>query len=281
MKELLQSLTPGDRDWRLASELDPARIPAHIAIIMDGNGRWAKRRNLPRILGHKAGMDTVSRIVETCAQLGLEALTLYAFSVDNWKRPRHEVEGLWRLLRYYLRREMPRLMQNGIQLVAIGRLDSLPPEVRRELLAGMEKTSENRRMRLNLAINYGGRTEIVDAVNCLVDEARLKGELSSLRITEEMVSSRLYTAPVGDPDLLIRTSGEMRISNFLLWQIAYSELYVTDTLWPDFSRAELLEAVLDYQNRERRFGGLSVDALPSVDSASFSLEEEALELPLA
>jgi undecaprenyl diphosphate synthase len=281
MKELLQSLTPGDRDWRLASELDPARIPAHIAIIMDGNGRWAKRRNLPRILGHKAGMDTVSRIVETCAQLGLEALTLYAFSVENWKRPRHEVEGLWRLLRYYLRREMPRLMQNGIQLVAIGRLDSLPPEVRRELLAGMEKTSENRRMRLNLAINYGGRTEIVDAVNCLVDEARLKGELSSLRITEEMVSSRLYTAPVGDPDLLIRTSGEMRISNFLLWQIAYSELYVTDTLWPDFSRAELLEAVLDYQNRERRFGGLSVDALPSVDSASFSLEEEALELPLA
>jgi undecaprenyl diphosphate synthase len=281
MKELLQSLTPGDRDWRLASELDPARIPAHIAIIMDGNGRWAKRRNFPRILGHKAGMDTVSKIVETCTQLGLEALTLYAFSVENWKRPRHEVEGLWRLLRYYLRREMPRLMQNEIQLVAIGRLDSLPPEVRRELLAGMEKTAKNRRMRLNLAINYGGRTEIVDAVNSLINEARLKGGLSSLQITEDMLSSRLYTAQVRDPDLLIRTSGEMRISNFLLWQIAYSELYVTETLWPDFKRADLLEAVLDYQNRERRFGGLSVDALPSVDSASFTLEEETLGLPLA
>jgi undecaprenyl diphosphate synthase len=281
MKELLQSLTPGDRDWRLASELDSTRIPSHIAIIMDGNGRWAKRRNFPRILGHKAGMDTVSRIVEACTQLGLEALTLYAFSVENWKRPRHEVEGLWRLLRYYLRREMPRLMQNGIQLRVIGRLEALPVEVQRELRAAMEKTAKNRRMRLNLAINYGGRTEIVDAVNALIEEARLTGALSSLQITEEKISSRLYTANDRDPDLLIRTSGEMRISNFLLWQIAYSELYVTETLWPDFSRTELLEAILEYQNRERRFGGLSADALPSVDSASFSLEEEVLELPLA
>jgi undecaprenyl diphosphate synthase len=281
MKELLQSLTPGDRDWRLANELDPARIPAHIAIIMDGNGRWAKRRSLPRLIGHKAGMDTVSRIVESCTQLGLEALTLYAFSVENWKRPRHEVEGLWRLLRYYLRREMPRLMQNEIQLVVIGRLDGLPPEVQRELIAGMEKTAQNRRMRLNLAINYGGRTEIVDAVNKLIDEARRSGRLDALQITEQMLSGRLYTADLRDPDLLIRTSGEMRISNFLLWQIAYSELYVTDTLWPDFSRTELLQAVLDYQNRERRFGGLSANALPSVDSASYPLEQEALELPLA
>jgi undecaprenyl diphosphate synthase len=281
MKELLQSLTAGDRDWQLANELDPTRIPAHIAIIMDGNGRWAKQRNFPRIWGHKAGMDTVSRIVETSTQLGLQALTLYAFSVENWKRPRHEVEGLWRLLRYYLRREMPRLMQNDIRLVAIGRLEALPPEVQRELLAGMEKTAKNRRMRLNLAINYGGRTEIVDAVNSLLQEARRKGDLSSLEITEAMVSSRLYTAGMSDPDLLIRTSGEMRISNFLLWQIAYSELYVTETLWPDFDRTELLEAVLAYQNRERRFGGLSAHALPSVDSASFPLEEEALELPLA
>ncbi len=281
MKELLHSLTPGDRDWRLASELDPSRIPAHVAIIMDGNGRWAKRRNLPRIIGHKAGMDTVSRIVETCTLLGLEALTLYAFSVENWKRPRHEVEGLWRLLRYYLRREMPRLMQNEIQLVAIGRIEALPPEVRRELVAGMEKTANNRRMRLNLAINYGGRTEILDAVNTLIQEARRDGNLAGLQVTEQMLSSRLYTAGVRDPDLLIRTSGEMRISNFLLWQIAYSELYVTETLWPDFNRAELLEAILEYQNRERRFGGLSVNALPSVDNASFPLEEEALELPLA
>ena len=175
MKELLQSLNPGDRDWRLLGELDPARIPAHVAIIMDGNGRWAKRRNLPRLLGHKAGMDTVSRIVEACAQLDLEALTLYAFSVENWKRPRHEVEGLWRLLRYYLRREMPRLMQNEIRLVAIGRLDDLPPEVSRELVAAMEKTANNPGLRLNLAINYGGRTEIVDAVNSLLAEARRNG----------------------------------------------------------------------------------------------------------
>jgi undecaprenyl diphosphate synthase len=177
---------------------------------------------------------------------------------------------------------MSRLMQNEIRLSVIGRVEALPPEVQRELMAGVEKTAKNRRMRLNLAINYGGRTEIVDAVNKLVAEARANGELDSLQITEEMVSSRLYTAEIRDPDLLIRTSGEMRISNFLLWQIAYSELYVTDTLWPDFNRTELLEALLEYQSRERRFGGLSVDALPSVDSASFpSLEEEAIELPLA
>jgi undecaprenyl diphosphate synthase len=281
MKELLHSLTPGDRDWRLANELDPARIPAHIAIIMDGNGRWAKRRNFPRLIGHKAGMDTVSRIVETCTCLGLEALTLYAFSVENWKRPRHEVEGLWRLLRYYLRREMPRLMQNKIQLVVIGRIDALPPEVRRELLSGMEQTAQNRGMRLNLAINYGGRTEIVDAVNKLIDRARQSGDLASLEITEEMLSGGLYTAGVRDPDLLIRTSGEMRISNFLLWQIAYSELYITDTLWPDFNQTELLEALLEYQSRDRRFGGLSVNALPSVDSASYPIEQEAIELPFA
>src|SRR6201996_4957044 len=177
MKELLQAITPGERDWRLAANLDPKRLPAHIAIIMDGNGRWARQRNYPRIMGHKAGVDPVRTVVETCAQLGLEALTLYAFSVENWKRPRHEVEGLWRLLRYYLRREMPRLMQNEIRLSVIGRVEALPPEVQRELMAGVEKTANNRRMRLNLAINYGGRTEIVDAVNKLVSEARANGEL--------------------------------------------------------------------------------------------------------
>src|SRR6185437_12100845 len=232
MKELLQALSPGERDWRIATQLDPKRVPAHIAIIMDGNGRWARQRNIPRILGHKAGIDPVRTVVETCARLGLEALTLYAFSVENWKRPRHEIEGLWRLLRVYLRRELANLMRNDIQLFAIGRLESLPAAVQAELHDVMNKTAQNRGMRLNLAINYGGRTELVDAVNSMIENARNEGNLESLEITEEAISAHLYTAGLKDPDLLIRTSGEMRISNFLLWQIAYAELYVTETLWP-------------------------------------------------
>jgi len=279
MKELLQVLTPGERDWRIASRLDPKRLPAHIAIIMDGNGRWAKQRNYPRIMGHKAGVDPVRTVVETCAQMGLEALTLYAFSVENWKRPRHEIEGLWRLLRFYLRRELPNLMRNDIQLVAIGRLESLPAPVQNELQMVMDKTGENRGMRLNLAINYGGRTELVDAVNAMLDNARLEGNLDALEITEEGIAEHLYTSGLKDPDLLIRTSGEMRISNFLLWQIAYAELYVTETLWPDFTRTELLEAISDYQNRERRFGGLTRGA--TLEPASLLLEEESLEAPVA
>ncbi len=281
MKELLQALSPGQRDWHIATQLDPERLPAHIAIIMDGNGRWAKQRNFPRIMGHKAGVDPVRMAAETCAQLGLEALTLYAFSVENWKRPRHEVEGLWRLLRYYLRRELPNLMRNGIRLVAIGRIESLPDPVQRELEIVMRKTAENRGMRLNLAINYGGRTELVDAVNAALDNARLEGTLDSLEFTEETIARQLYTAGLKDPDLLIRTSGEMRVSNFLLWQIAYAELYVTETLWPDFTRAELLQAIFDYQNRERRFGGLSRNSTPSIEpSVMLELEQDALELPV-
>jgi undecaprenyl diphosphate synthase len=281
MKELLQALSPGERDRRIATQLDPKRLPGHIAIIMDGNGRWARRRNFPRILGHKAGVDPVRTVVETCAQLGLEALTLYAFSVENWKRPRHEIEGLWRLLRIYLRRELPNLMQNDIQLMAIGRLESLPTPVQEELQTAVDKTLQNRGMRLNLAINYGGRTELVDAVNSILDDARVDGSLSSLEITEDAIAGHLYTAGLRDPDLVIRTSGEMRISNFLLWQVAYSELYVTDTLWPDFTRTELLEAIFEYQNRERRFGGLARNPAPSVEATSLLLEEEELELPLA
>ena len=281
MKELLQALSPGERDWRIASQLDPKRLPAHIAIIMDGNGRWARQRNYPRIFGHKAGMDPVKTAVECCAQLGLEALTLYAFSVENWKRPRHEIEGLWRLMRIYLRRELADLMRNDIQLVAIGRLESLPAVVQAELHSVMEKTAGNRGMRLNLAVNYGGRTELVDAVNAMLDNARLEGNLAALEITEEAISNHLYTAGLKDPDLLIRTSGEMRISNFLLWQIAYAELYVTETLWPDFTRTELLQAILDYQNRERRFGGLARTSRTVGDGAPFSMEEESLELPLS
>jgi undecaprenyl diphosphate synthase len=200
--------------------------------------------------------------------------------VENWKRPRHEVEGLWRLLRYYLRRELPSLMRNDIQLVAIGRVESLPSAAQAELHNAIDKTASNRGMRLNLAVNYGGRTELVDAVNAMLDNARLEGNLDALEITEESISEHLYTAGLKDPDLLIRTSGEMRLSNFLLWQIAYSELYVTDTLWPDFGRSDLLEAIAEYQSRDRRFGGLTRSAQPLMEASSLVLEEE-LELPLA
>jgi undecaprenyl diphosphate synthase len=225
---------------------------------MDGNGRWANRRSLPRIAGHKAGVGPVRTTVETCARLGVRVLTLYAFSMENWKRPRAEVEALWRLLRFYLRRELPELQRNDIRLVAIGRLEMLPAAVRAELEAAIDATRLNRGLQVNLAINYGGRTEIVDAVNAWIEEAAAKGTLASLRIDEAALAERLYTRGLPDPDLLIRTSGEMRISNFLLWQIAYAELYVTDTLWPDFSRADLLRAILDFQRRERRYGGLTL-----------------------
>lgn len=256
MQALLDSLKPEDGDWDLAKAIDPDRLPAHIAVIMDGNGRWARHRNLPRVAGHKAGIEPVRVTVETCARMGIEALTLYAFSVENWKRPKSEVETLWRLLRIYLRREMPNLAKNNIQLSAIGRLDALPANVRQDLETTVDNTSRNTGLRVNLAINYGGRAELVDAVNALIEDARTTGRLASLQVDEEAISSRLYTASLPDPDLLIRTSGEMRISNFLLWQIAYAELYVTETFWPDFRRTDLLKAVLEYQKRERRFGGL-------------------------
>jgi undecaprenyl diphosphate synthase len=273
MKQLLQALDSGDLDWRFANQIDPQRLPSHVAIIMDGNGRWARQRNYPRILGHRAGISSVKTIAESAAQIGIQVLTLYAFSVDNWKRPRNEIEGLWRLLRFYLRRELANLMKNDIQLVAIGRLESLPDTVQEDLQDAMDKTARNTGMRLNLAINYGGRTELVDAVNALLDNARLEGNLDSLEVTENAISSHLYTAGLHDPDLLIRTSGEMRVSNFLLWQIAYAELYVTDTLWPDFTRKHLLEAILDYQGRERRFGGIVRPTVPIPEETEFLLEE--------
>jgi undecaprenyl diphosphate synthase len=272
MKALLEILQPGEGDWELAAAIDPARLPAHIAIIMDGNGRWAGRRMMPRVAGHQAGVGPVRSTVETCARMGVKALTLYAFSVENWKRPRAEVETLWRLLRYYLRQELPDLQKNDIRLQAIGRLEALPPVVRRELEAVVEATSENRGLLVNLAINYGGRAEIVDAVNAILDVARLDGRLDSLRLDEELIAANLYTSGCPDPDLLIRTSGEMRISNFLLWQIAYSELYVTETLWPDFSRTDLLAAVLEYQKRDRRYGGLSAAPLNGSTTGARLLE---------
>ena len=270
MKALLESLKPWNRDRDLALCLDPERLPRHIAIIMDGNGRWARKRNLPRIAGHKAGVAPVRMTVETCAQLGVEALTLYAFSAENWKRPRTEVDMLWRLLRFYLRRELADLHRNGIRLQASGRIDALPARVQDELAFVQEATRKNTGLRLNLAINYSGRAEIVDAVNAILRIARVAGTLASLQIDEESLARHLYSPDLPDPDLLIRTSGEMRISNFLLWEIAYAELFVTETFWPDFDRAELLTAILDYQKRDRRFGGLS---------ASSEIEEPKVELP--
>ena len=259
MKDLFELLRPGSKDWALAKAIDPERLPAHIAIIMDGNGCWARRRSLPRAAGHKAGIEPVRITVETCARMGIQALTLYAFSAENWKRPRAEVDMLWRLLRVYLRRELPDLTRNGIRFTCMGRLDGLSEHVREELDAAIEATAKNAGMRLNLALNYSGRAELVDAVAAIVEEARSAKRLDHLHVDEQMIASRLYTAGMPDPDLLIRTSGEMRISNFLLWQIAYAELYVTDTLWPDWRRPDLLHAILDYQKRDRRFGGLSLD----------------------
>ena len=276
MKALLESLQPGQKDWDLAQAIDPARLPAHIAIIMDGNGRWAGRRRLPRVAGHKAGIGPVRSTVETCARLGVKALTLYAFSIENWKRPRHEIETLWRLLRFYLKQELPELQKNNIRLQAIGRLESLPAQVQRELESAIDATSPNNGLLVNLAINYGGRAEIVDAVNSLLDMARVQGNIGSLKIDEDAIATALYTASCPDPDLLIRTSGEMRISNFLLWQIAYAELYVTETLWPDFTRTDLLGAVLEYQKRDRRYGGLSGGPLTGAPKAADEALIEAL-----
>jgi undecaprenyl diphosphate synthase len=279
MKALFDALAPSSEDLALARAIDPSRLPAHVAIIMDGNGRWARRRRLPRAAGHRAGVPPVRATVETCAQLGLRTLTLYAFSIENWKRPRAEVDTLWRLLRRYLRAELDLMHRHDIRFTAIGRLGALPDFVREELDSVIRSTAGNRGLQLNLAINYGGRAEIVDAVAALVADA-LAARAADVRqgegrhcdiahdvaIDEAAISGRLYTAGMPDPDLLIRTSGEMRVSNFLLWQIAYAELYVTETLWPDFTRADLLRAIFDYQKRDRRFGGLG-EALASQSSA--------------
>jgi len=274
MKDLFDVLKADSREWTLAQAIDPERLPAHIAIIMDGNGRWAKRRGLPRVAGHRAGVEPVRTAVNTCARLGLQALTLYAFSTENWKRPRAEVDMLWRLLRIYLRKELPEIIRNNIQFTCIGRIDGLPGPVRAELEAAAESTSRNTGMRLNVAINYSGRAELVDAVNAIIEDARFEGRLHDLRIDEETIASRLYTAGMPEPDLLIRTSGEMRISNFLLWQIAYSEIYITETLWPDFQRTDLLTAILDYQKRDRRFGGLSPTSIERPDKFDLPTVEE-------
>jgi undecaprenyl diphosphate synthase len=222
---------------------------------MDGNGRWAERRHLPRVAGHQRGVKAAREIIESCARLKLPCLTLYAFSRENWTRPQAEVEFLMRLLREYLKRELPTIHKNNIRLTIIGRESDLPDAVRKDLDRATQLTSSNTGMNLVVALNYGARAEIVDAFNSMLQKARTNGQ-PEFRANEEEIAAHLYTAGLPDPDLLIRTSGEMRVSNFLLWQIAYAEIYVTETLWPDFSRARLLEALIDYQKRERRYGGL-------------------------
>jgi undecaprenyl diphosphate synthase len=240
---------------RLLEKLDLHRLPRHIAIIMDGNGRWAQKRHLPRVAGHRAGTQSARMAIETCARLHIEALTLYAFSVENWRRPKTEIEFLMQLLREYIRKEMPLLQRNNIRMRFLGRADELPGAVQRDTRDATEELSKNTGMVLNIALNYGGRAEIVDATNAILAERN--GHQPAKPITEEDLARHLYTGDLPDPDLLIRTSGEMRVSNFLLWQIAYSEIFVTETLWPDFNRARLLESLLDYQKRERRYGAIA------------------------
>ena len=244
---------------KLLEQLDKTRFPRHVAIIMDGNGRWAQRRHLPRIAGHRAGVSSARQVIESCAKLGIPALTLYAFSMENWRRPQAEIDFLMRLLREYLRKELPEIHRNNIRMLVIGRLDKLPQAVRDDVARAMDLTSGNSGMKLAVALNYGARAEIVDAFNSILEHLKNNGATSP-PVDEETISGHLYTAGLPDPDLLIRTSGEMRVSNFLLWQIAYAEIYVTETLWPDFTRVRLLEALLDFQKRERRYGGLSAEA---------------------
>ena len=251
LEQLLAWIPPGSPDETLARQVNFDQLPTHVAIIMDGNGRWAAQRHLPRVEGHRAGIESVRDVVETSARLGFDVLTLYAFSIENWKRPRAEVSTLMMLLKRYIRLELSTLLKNNIRFQVVGRSEELAPDVQTELAMGIRQTEANTGMRFNIALNYGGRAEIVDAARRAIAAGVRPDDLDERRFSEF-----LYTAGQPDPDLLIRTSGEMRISNFLLWQIAYSEIWVTETLWPDFRRRHLLEAVLAYQKRDRRYGGI-------------------------
>jgi undecaprenyl diphosphate synthase len=255
LEDILAAVPAGSLEETLARQVDFERLPQHIAVIMDGNGRWAAQRHLPRVEGHRAGIDAVRDVVESSARLGIKVLTLYAFSVENWKRPASEVSTLMGLLKRYLRLELNTLLSNNIRFKVIGREAELAPDVRAELKAAADRTRDNRGMEFNIALNYGGRAELVEAARQMLAVGMRPGELDEQRFGEF-----LYTAGQPDPDLLIRTSGEMRVSNFLLWQIAYAEIWVTDTLWPDFRKRHLLEAILDYQKRDRRYGGIKQPA---------------------
>jgi undecaprenyl diphosphate synthase len=293
----------------LLKKLDLSRLPRHVAVIMDGNGRWAQRRHLPRIAGHRYGTKTARTTIETCARLNIEALTLYAFSVENWRRPKAETDFLMQLLREYIRKEMPLIQRNNIRMRFLGRIEELPPGVQKDAREATERTNSNTGMWLCIALNYGGRAEIVDALNAILAARQANGQGANghaanghsahegngnspgasevqapdsqivstngharlERITEDQLSAYLYTEGLPDPDLLIRTSGEMRVSNFLLWQIAYAEMFVTETLWPDFNRARLLEALIDFQKRERRYGGIHSSSSDSSAGNSHAL----------
>ena len=255
LDQLLAGIQPGHPDEALARQVDFERLPAHVAIIMDGNGRWAAQRHLPRVEGHRAGIDAVRDTVETAARLGIRVLTLYAFSTENWKRPASEISTLMMLLKRYLRSELNMLLKNDIRFNVIGRMEDLAPDIQDELRAAMDRTASSKGMLFTIALNYSGRAEIVDAARRAIAAGIRPQDLD-----EDRFASLLYTAGQPDPDLLIRTSGEMRVSNYLLWQIAYAEIYVTETLWPDFRRAHLLDAVLAYQKRERRYGGITTPA---------------------
>jgi len=235
--------------------LSVEQMPRHIAIIMDGNGRWAQRNALPRIEGHRQGAKTTEKIARCCAELGIQSLTLYSFSMENWKRPKAEVDALMHLYSRYLVQIRPKLMANNVKLIHLGRLAGLPEAVRTELTETVQLTANNTGMVLALALNYGGRTEIIDATQKIAQEYKL-GHLRLEDINQDCISRHLYTASLCDPDLLIRTANEMRVSNFLLWQISYSEFYVTKTLWPDFNKACLEKAIFAYAKRDRRFGGI-------------------------
>ena len=256
LQDILSVVASGSPEEHLARQVNFDRLPRHVAVIMDGNGRWAAQRHLPRVEGHRAGIESVRDVVEGSARLGIEVLTLYAFSVENWKRPATEVSTLMMLLKRYLRLELNTLLRNNIRFRVIGRASELAPDIRRELASAEEKTAANAGMLFNIALNYGGRAEIVEAARRLLEAGVAPEDLD-----EERFSGFLYTAGQPDPDLLIRTSGEMRVSNFLLWQIAYAEIWVTETLWPDFRKRHLLEAILAYQKRHRRYGGITQPAI--------------------
>jgi undecaprenyl diphosphate synthase len=252
LDDLLSWIPAGSPDEMLARRVNPERLPAHIAIIMDGNGRWAGQRHLPRVEGHRAGITAVREVIETSARLGIEVLTLYAFSMENWKRPRAEVSKLMSLLKRYIRSELNTLLSNNIRFRVIGRREELAADVQAELVNAEARTAANTGMLFNIALNYGGRAEIVDAARRAIASG-----IAPDALDEQQFGRLLYTGGQPDPDLLIRTSGEMRVSNFLLWQIAYAEIWVTDVLWPDFRRRHLLDAILDFQKRDRRYGGIT------------------------
>jgi undecaprenyl diphosphate synthase len=240
----------------LLARLDRSRLPKHVAIIMDGNGRWAQRRGLPRSIGHRAGVESLREIVKLCVELDIQTLTVYAFSTENWKRPQEEVNTLMDLLIEYLQKEIDELYANNVRVKAIGQIEKLPETARRCVLMAWERSRNNQGLTLNLALNYGSRAELVETIQ-LIAEKVARRELAPQDIDEGVISSCLYTAGQSDPDLLIRPSGDCRLSNFLLWQLAYTEFWLTPVMWPDFRRIHLLQAFLDYQRRERRFGGLS------------------------